>query len=67
MQESELKSAQQAQQDAELAAAKQEFATRLAGHQELAQVRPALYLSFALQGSGSLSASHQQKHAFDAW
>ncbi|DBA77389.1 TPA: hypothetical protein ACH3X2_000904 [Trebouxia sp. C0005] len=36
--ESELKSAQQAQQDAELAAAKQEFATRLAGHQELAQV-----------------------------
>ncbi|DBA77388.1 TPA: hypothetical protein ACH3X2_000903 [Trebouxia sp. C0005] len=36
-QESELKSAQQAQQNAELAAVKQEFATRLAAFQELAQ------------------------------
>ena len=36
-----MTSAQLAQQDAELAAAKQEVASRLAAHQELARVRPA--------------------------
>ena len=38
-----MKSAQQVQQDAKLATSKQ-VATRLAAHQELAQVRPALHL-----------------------
>jgi hypothetical protein len=41
VQESEVKSAQLAQQDAELAAAKQEVATRLAAHQDFERVRPA--------------------------
>ncbi len=44
VQECEAKSAQLAQQDAELAAAKQMVASRLAAHQELARVRPTLYL-----------------------
>ncbi len=44
VQECEVKSTQLAQQDAELAAVKQEVASRLAAHQELARVRPALYL-----------------------
>jgi len=41
VQESELKSAQQA---AELAAAKQESARRLAAHQDFQRVRPATYV-----------------------
>ncbi len=41
VQESELKSAQQA---AELAAAKQESARRLAAHQDFKRVRPATYV-----------------------
>ncbi len=41
VQESEVKSAQLAQQDAELSAAKQEVATRLAAHQDSERVRPA--------------------------
>ncbi len=41
VQESETKSAQLAKQDAELAAAKQESATRLAAHQDFERVRPA--------------------------
>ena len=43
-----MKSAQQAQQDAELAAAKHYVATRLAAHQEFAQVRPALNLRLCI-------------------
>ena len=46
-----MKSAQLAQQDAELAAAKQELATRLAAHQELERVRPAAYVHI-LRGQG---------------
>ena len=41
VQAGELKSAQQVQQDAELATSNQ-VASRLAAHQELARVRPAL-------------------------
>jgi len=44
VQESEVKSAQLAQQDAELAAAKQELATRLAAHQDFERVRLATYV-----------------------
>ena len=44
VQESEMKSAQLAQQDAELAAAKREFATCLATHQDFQRVRPATYV-----------------------
>ena len=42
--QSEMKCAQLAQQDAELAAAKQESATRLAAHQDFQRVRPATYV-----------------------
>jgi len=48
VQESEVKSAQLAQQDAELAAAKQEVATRLAAHQHLERVGPATYVHILL-------------------
>ncbi len=41
VQESEMKCAQLAQQDAELAAAKRELATCLAAHQDFQRVRPA--------------------------
>ncbi len=59
-----MKSAQLAQRDAELAAAKQEVATRLAAHQELARVRPALYLPpLHCKTWGHFQASQQQKHA----
>ncbi len=44
VQESEMKCAQLAQQDAELAAAKQESARRLAAHQDFQRVRPATYV-----------------------
>ncbi len=47
MQADEMKSAQQAQQDAELATSKQ-VASRLAAHQELARVRPALHLPLCI-------------------
>ncbi len=43
-----MTSAQLAQQDAELAAAKQELATRLAAHQDLERVRPATYFHILL-------------------
>ncbi len=42
--QSEMKCAQLAQQDAELAAAKQESATCLAAHQDFQRVRPATYV-----------------------
>lgn len=57
MQKCDVKSSQLAQQDAELAAVKQEVASRLAAHQELERVTPALYLPFALQGSWSVLAT----------
>jgi hypothetical protein len=49
VQESKMKSAQLAQQDAELAAAKQDLATHLAAQQELERVRLATYVHI-LQG-----------------
>ena len=49
VQESKTKSAQLAQQDAELAAAKQELATRLAAHEKSARVRPAPYIHILLR------------------
>ena len=44
LQESDMKSAQLAQQDAELAAAKQKSVSHLAAHQELERVRLATYV-----------------------
>jgi hypothetical protein len=48
VQECEVKTTLLAQQDAELAAVKQEVASRLAVHQELARVRPALHISLCI-------------------
>ncbi len=51
VQESKMKSAQLAQQDAELTAAKQELATRPAAHEKSERVRSAPYVHI-LRGSG---------------
>ncbi len=48
VQESDLKSAQLAQQDAELAAATQEVASRLAAHQHLEKVGPVSHVHILL-------------------
>ena len=58
-----MTSAQQAQQAAELAAAKREFATCLAAHQDFQRVRPATCVhTFALQELESIQASHKTIH-----
>ncbi len=69
VQEFKTKSAQLAQQDAELAAAKQELATRLAAHEKSERVRPAPYVHIlrgqrpathvALQDLEFIHASHE--------
>ena len=63
VQESEVKAAQLAQQDAELAAAKQELASRLAGHQDCQRVRPPFYVHILpCKTLSTFQASHGNIH-----